>query len=65
MSSGELSKVAGDPEKGAKMFYRVASLDNPPFRLPLHPVSLQCAKARIDSIQRGVGGFKEWSDEIF
>lgn len=65
MSSGELYKIAGDPEKGAKLFYRVAGMDDPPFRLPLHPVTIHCAKVRIESIQKSVDEYVAWSDEIF
>lgn len=48
-----------------KVFYKVAGMDEPPFRLILHPVAVKCAEARIESIQSAVEGFKEWSEEIF
>jgi hypothetical protein len=65
ISSGELYKIAGDPEEAVKFFYKTAGMENPPFRLMLHPIAVNSAQTRIESIQKGMDGSKQWSEELF
>ncbi|KAF9448715.1 NAD(P)-binding protein [Macrolepiota fuliginosa MF-IS2] len=65
MTPDKLALVAGNVSKGVSFFYRLSMLDNPPFRLPLHPRVLERARHHIQTIQTGVDEYGSWSDEIF
>jgi hypothetical protein len=65
MTPAKLYPMAGKVTKGAALFYRLSTLDNPPFRLPLHPRVLDRAKHHIQTLQAGVDGYASWSEEIF
>ncbi|KAJ3566864.1 hypothetical protein NP233_g6740 [Leucocoprinus birnbaumii] len=71
ISSGELYKIAGDPVKGARVFYELGSREvkeeggekvkEPYERVVLHPYSVLAAERRIGSVRRAVEAFEgEW-----
>jgi hypothetical protein len=62
---GEWFKSAGDPVKAVKLFYRLSTLENPPSKLALHPVSVKAAIDKAEKIQKEVEEYKSWSDDIF
>ncbi|KAF5360565.1 hypothetical protein D9756_005061 [Leucocoprinus leucothites] len=65
MTPTKLKPMAGNVAKGAALFYRLSMLEDPPFRLPLHPRVLDRARHHIKSLQDGIDGYASWSDEIF
>jgi hypothetical protein len=62
---GEWLKLAGDPVKAVKLFYRLSTLENPPSKLPLHPVSVKAAIDKAEKTQKEVEEYKSWSDDLF
>jgi hypothetical protein len=62
---GDLFKMAGDPVKAVKLFYQLSTLENPPSKLPLHPVSVKASIDKAEKIQKEVEEYKSWSDDIF
>lgn len=65
MTPDKLHPIAGNVSKAAALFYRLSTLEHPPFRLPLHPRVLDKAKRHIQAIQAGIEEYGSWSDEIF
>lgn len=65
MTPEKLHQIAGNVSKAASLFYRLSLLEDPPFRLPLHPRVLDKTKQRIQSLQAGVEHYGSWSEEIF
>ncbi|KXN82786.1 hypothetical protein AN958_02151 [Leucoagaricus sp. SymC.cos] len=65
MTPTKLRPMAGNVAKGAALFYRLSTLNDPPFRLPLHPRVLDRARYHIQTLQEGVDGYASWSDEIY
>ncbi|KAJ3565769.1 hypothetical protein NP233_g7435 [Leucocoprinus birnbaumii] len=56
MTPAKLTPMAGNVAKGAALFYRLSILEDPPFRLPLHPRVLDRARHHIKSLQDGIDG---------
>lgn len=49
----------GDPEKGAKAIFDIASMDNPPLRLPLGKIALTSLMSKLVSVQSDLEEYKE------
>jgi hypothetical protein len=62
---GDVTKIEADPVKAVKLFYRLSTLENPPSKLPLHPISIQASIDKAKKMQKEVEEYKSWSDEIF
>ncbi|KAH7924637.1 NAD(P)-binding protein [Leucogyrophana mollusca] len=55
----------GDSDKLASAMYRLATLDDPPFRLPLHKVALDAAGRKGRGLLEAANTYKTWSDDIY
>jgi hypothetical protein len=62
---GDILKIAADPIKAVKLIYRLSTLENPPAKLPLHPIAVSASTSKAEGIQKEVEEYKSWSDEIF
>jgi hypothetical protein len=65
LERGDLAKIEADPAKAAKLFYRLSTLEKPPSKLPLHPLSVKASIDKAEKMQKEVEEYKSWSDEIF
>ncbi|KAH7919579.1 NAD(P)-binding protein [Leucogyrophana mollusca] len=55
----------GDPNKFAAAVFKVSSLENPPFRLPLHEKTVAAMKAKGAAFSALAEEFVSWSEDIY
>jgi len=54
----------GDPYKAAAAMGKIARLDDPPLRLPLHKFSLGLVRNKLDVTTRELEKYASWSDDV-
>ncbi|EIW74822.1 NAD(P)-binding protein [Coniophora puteana RWD-64-598 SS2] len=54
----------GDPYKVAAVMDKLARLDNPPLRLPLHKDTLEMVRTRLDVTTKELELYATWSDDV-
>ena len=54
----------GDPDKFAEAVYRVAYLEDPPLRLPIHPVSLAVLRRKGKQLLETADKWESWSEDV-
>ncbi|KIJ62843.1 hypothetical protein HYDPIDRAFT_93555 [Hydnomerulius pinastri MD-312] len=60
------SKTAdGDSEKAAIVLEKLAHLDNPPLRFPIHKVSITLARQKAERVQNETDAYESWSEGVY
>jgi len=54
----------GDPEKFAEAVYRVAYLEDPPLRLPIHRASLVTLREKGRELLETAQKWESWSEDV-
>ena len=54
----------GDPEKIAEAVYKVASLEHPPLRLPIHPQALGVLREKGKHLLDAADEWESWSEGV-
>ncbi|EIW75833.1 hypothetical protein CONPUDRAFT_65063 [Coniophora puteana RWD-64-598 SS2] len=54
----------GDPYKAAEAMDKLAQLDDPPLRLPLHKFTLDMVKSKLDATRTELEKHMPWPDDI-
>ena len=54
----------GDPEKFAEAVYRVAYLEDPPLRLPIHPMALVALRKKGSELLETAQKWESWSEDV-
>ncbi|EIW74823.1 NAD(P)-binding protein [Coniophora puteana RWD-64-598 SS2] len=54
----------GDPYKAAVAMDKIARMDDPPLRLPLHKFSLGLVRNKLDVTTRELEKYASWSDDV-
>jgi len=62
MDKGEAS---GDPEKAALAFLKIAALEDPPFRFPIHKNAIADARAKAESLNEAADKWESWSENVY
>ncbi|KAI9568468.1 hypothetical protein HD554DRAFT_727204 [Boletus coccyginus] len=55
----------GDPKKFAEAVYKVAYLEDPPLRLPIHPVALVALRKKGGELLETAQKWESWSEDVF
>ena len=56
--------AAGDPEKAALAFLRLAALESPPFRFPIHKEGIAAARAKAKALNEAADKWESWSEDM-
>lgn len=55
----------GDPVKFAEAMYRLACLEDPPLRLPLHHVTLEALREKGRHLVETADKWASWSEHVY
>ncbi|KIJ66669.1 hypothetical protein HYDPIDRAFT_26100, partial [Hydnomerulius pinastri MD-312] len=55
----------GDSVKAVAVIEKLAHLEDPPLRLPLHKLAVDSAKQKAARIQKETEAYEAWSDNIY
>ena len=56
--------VVGDPDRAAEAIVAALSLDDPPFRLPLHEMSVESTRAKLKAVEQNLDQVEELSRAV-
>jgi len=57
--------ASGDPKKAALAFLKIAALENPPFRFPIHNEAIAAARAKATALNEAADKWESWSENIY
>ncbi|KAF9232134.1 hypothetical protein BU15DRAFT_81565 [Melanogaster broomeanus] len=63
--SPESGAVDGDADKAVAAMEKLAHLDNPPLRLPLHKWTVAAIKEKIQKVLEEVQAYESWSNDLY
>ncbi|KAF9246605.1 hypothetical protein BU15DRAFT_39967, partial [Melanogaster broomeanus] len=63
--ASESGAVDGDADKAVAAMEKLAHLDNPPLRLPLHKWTVAAIKEKIQKVLEEVQAYESWSDDLY
>jgi hypothetical protein len=54
----------GNPEKAAVQIYKLAQVENPPYRLPLGKDAIQVVREKLEEQLKEVAVYESWSSDL-
>ncbi|KAH7911691.1 hypothetical protein BJ138DRAFT_1085149 [Hygrophoropsis aurantiaca] len=59
------SKIYGDTAKAVIVMERLAHVDEPPVRMPLHKMSIDLARQKAKRVERETADYESWSEDVY